>query len=189
MFPAVLAILAIPHFGLSPPSATVIICILCWSAAVGLRGILSHQIVTADRDARAGLATVAHRLTTTRLAAIVSRCLVPVELLALSSMLVLRKEWLPSFGLAAYLAGEALRQILCRRGRRVTGMAPLPLFDEGFYKVWAPMLLTLAGAARDADFLIFLAVYALVFRGHILRAVQREWALAGALRKALPAHR
>jgi 4-hydroxybenzoate polyprenyltransferase len=185
VYPAVLAMLAIAHFGLPAPSAPVIGCILLWAAAAGLRGILSHQIMTADRDARAGLATLAHGGSPAMLRRIIARGLAPIELASLACLFLLRDQWLALTGLGAYAAIECLRAIPGPIGSAAApaSAAPsIPLFDEAFYKAWGPILLTLAAARSDPRFLILLLVYIVLFRGHILRAALRLRSVAGALR-------
>ena len=55
VYPAVLAIVAVEHPGSIHVSEAACIAIVVWSMAVGLRGILSHQLNTADRDRAVGL--------------------------------------------------------------------------------------------------------------------------------------
>jgi|WetSurMetagenome_2_1015567.scaffolds.fasta_scaffold11065_2 4-hydroxybenzoate polyprenyltransferase len=172
VYPAALALMTVRRLGLADPQVLVIACVLAWSLAAGLRGILSHQLHTADRDRAGGLSTVVHDLGRAPLERFVVFVLLPIEAVGFIGA-VAGSEAGPAlwaFG-GLYLACEAYRTL--NGGRfRVTALRPegqpyLPLVEESFYKAWGPLVIAIDAARVDARFLIAPVLYAYLFRHHL----------------------
>ncbi len=171
VFPAALAVLTVTHLGPAQPSTLAIGCILAWSAAAGLRGILSHQLKTADRDVQGGLRTVVHALGRPTVERFVLFVLLPVEAAGFIGAVVASDTGpvLWAFG-TLYLACEIYRTANPRfrvRALRPEGQRYLPLVEECFYKAWGPFVIAFDAARIDLKFLVVPLLYALMFRMHL----------------------
>jgi 4-hydroxybenzoate polyprenyltransferase len=181
VYPALLALLAVTHWGLHQVTPALAVCVALWAAAAGLRGIVSHQLSTAEQDRNAGLRTIVHDLGNARVEKLVLVAVLPLEVAAFGGALVLCGGgpvlWL---FVALYLAYEAFKTVSGRF--RVTAFRPagqryLPFVEESFYKTWGPIVLALDAARADLLYLLLIPVYALLFRPllgveqHRLRAV------------------
>jgi 4-hydroxybenzoate polyprenyltransferase len=192
VFPAMLALAAVSHLLERPVSAALAGCVLAWSAAAGIRGILSHQLHTADRDRSAGLATVVHDLGRVRLERVLVFGLLPLEVLGFLGAIVLCDTG-PVLCLLGglFLAYEAVRTF--SGDFKVTAMRPegqryVPFVDEGFYKAWGPLMLALDAARVDPLYLLLLVPNVWWFRPHLRNERARlraTWAaLAGRLSRS-----
>jgi 4-hydroxybenzoate polyprenyltransferase len=175
VYPALLALLAVAHWALRPVSMALAVCVVIWSAAAGLRGILSHQLHTADRDRDAGLSTVVHDFGNARVERFILAAVLPLEVGgfggALISCDVGAVLWLL---VGLYLAYELVKTTSGRfrvSAFRPGGQRYLPFVEESFYKAWGPVVLALDAARADVAYLLVIPVYAVLFRAH-LRA---EW--------------
>ncbi len=185
-YPAVLALLAVTHWSLRPVTLALAVCVAVWSAAAGLRGILSHQLHTADQDRNAGLRTVVHDLGRGRVEKLVVAALLPLEVAAFGGALVACSTgvvvWL---FVAAYLIYEAFKTASGRFGVtafRPQGQRYLPFVEESFYKAWGPLVLALDAARADLVYLLVVPAYALLFRPHVRAEMHRLRAVMAALR-------
>jgi 4-hydroxybenzoate polyprenyltransferase len=188
VYPAMLAMMAVAHFCQRPTSPLLIASLLGWSAAAGIRGILSHQLHTADRDEQAGLRTVVHDLGHVRIEWFIARILLPIELAGfLGTISACSVGWIfLTFGLT-YLIYEAVKTMI--GGFIVTAFRPagqpyIAFVEESFYKAWGPIVITLDAARFDLTFLIVIPLYWLLFRRHLRVEVMRLRALSRALFKA-----
>lgn len=189
VYPAVLALLAVAHWSLHHLTALLTASVVVWSAAAGLRGILSHQLHTAERDAAAGLRTVVHDLGSARLERAIVFVLLPFEaagfagaLIACDTGIVL---WL---GVALYVLYEGYKTLSGRfrvTAFRAQGQRYVPLVEESFYKSWGPLVLALDCARTDPWYLLVFAAYVLLFRAHL----RTEWGRVRAVIAALRAPR
>ncbi|MDB5041221.1 MAG: UbiA prenyltransferase family proteinmethyltransferase family protein, partial [Candidatus Eremiobacteraeota bacterium] len=171
VYPAMLALLTVTHWGLRPVTTVLAVCVAVWSTAAGLRGILSHQLHTADQDRTAGLRTVVHDLGNERVEKFVLAALLPLEVAAFGGVLLSCSGgvilWL---FVCLYLAYEIVKTV---NGRfRVTAFRPqgqryLPFLEESFYKAWGPVVLALDAARADAVYLLLVPAYALLFLPHL----------------------
>jgi 4-hydroxybenzoate polyprenyltransferase len=181
VFPAMLALLAVTHWALRPVTPTLAVCVALWAAAAGLRGIISHQLHTAEQDRGAGLTTIVHDLGNARVEKLIVSAVIPLEVAAFGGAL-LSCNGGPALWLfvALYLAYEAFKTF--HGGFRVTAFRPegqryVPFVEESFYKTWGPIALALDAARADLLYLLLIPVYALLFRpllrieGHRLRSV------------------
>jgi 4-hydroxybenzoate polyprenyltransferase len=184
VYPALLALLAAAHWSLRPVGAPLVVFIAIWSAAAGLRGILSHQLHTHERDARAGLRTVVDDLGAGRLERLIVAVLLPLETIAFgAALLLLDAGPVLAAGVAAYLLYEAYKTFSGRftvTALRPQGQPYLPFLEESFYKAWGPLVVALDAARADLRALLFVPAYALLFAPHLrterarLAAVIRE---------------
>ena len=185
VYPAVLALLAVTHLVLRPVTAVLAVSVVVWSAAAGLRGILSHQLHTAEQDRTAGLTTVVHDLGNRRLERAVVAVVLPLEAIAFGVTLIACNGgmvlWL---GVALYLAYEGFKTVSGRfqvTAFRAQGQAYLPFVEESFYKAWGPLVLALDAARADAAYLIVIALYALLFGPHLQSEKHRLRSVMAAL--------
>jgi hypothetical protein len=185
VYPAALALLTVSHLGAARPQAPVIGCVMAWSAAAGLRGILSHQLNTADRDVQGGLRTVVHDIGRAPLERLVIFALLPVEAAGFIGAAALSPTGpvLWAFG-GLYLACEAYRTLDRRfvvRALRPQGQRYLPLVEESFYKAWGPVVIALDAARIDARFLLAPVLYLLLFGFHLKIEARRLRDLGAAI--------
>ena len=186
VYPALLALLAVAHWSLGPVGAPLVLLLATWSAAAGLRGILSHQLYTHERDARAGLRTVVDDFGAGPLGRFIVAVLLPLETIAFgAALLLLDAGPVLAAGVAVYLLYEAYKTLSGRF--RVTMFRPqgqpyLPFLEERFYKAWAPLIVTLDAARADLRALLFVPAYALLFAPHLREERDRLAAVIRALR-------
>jgi hypothetical protein len=179
-------LLAVAFWSLRPVTLALAVCVAVWSAAAGLRGILSHQLHTADRDRDAGLRTVVHDLGNARVERFIVVGLLPLEVLAFGGALIACSAGIVLWiCVAAYLIYEIVKTL--SGGFRVTAFRPqgqpyLPFVEESFYKAWGPIVIALDAARADLLYLLVVAAYALAFRPHLAAEARRLGAVAAALR-------
>ncbi len=181
VFPALLALLAVSHWALRPIPTVLAACVALWAVAAGLRGILSHQLHTAEQDRGAGLITVVHDFGNARVERFVIAVLLPLEVGGFAGALIACGTgpvlWLVA---VAYLAYEAYKT--AHGGFRVSafraeGQRYVPFVEESFYKTWGPLAFALDAARTDLVYVAAIPLYALLFRpllrieGHRLRSV------------------
>ena len=185
VYPALLALLAVSHWALRPVPIALAACVALWAAAAGLRGILSHQLHTAEQDRGAGLITVVHDFGNRRVETFIVAVLLPLEVGAFGGALLACTTgpvlWLFA---AAYLLYELFKTVGC--GFRVTafraeGQRYLPFVEESFYKAWGPLVLALDAARTDLRYLVLIPVYALLFRPHLRSELHRVRSVLAAL--------
>ena len=185
VYPAVLALIAAAHWSLRPLTPLLAASVVVWAVAAGARGILSHQLHTADRDAAAGLRTVVHDVGARRLERSVAFGLIPLEVAGFGGALIACDGGIVLWtGVGLYLLYEAYKTLSGRF--RVTAFRPqgqryVPFAEESFYKSWGPLVLALDCARADLRYLLLLAAYALLFRPHL----RTEWGRLRAVRDAL----
>lgn len=186
VYPALLALLAVAHCSVRPVGAPLVVLLAIWSAAAGLRGILSHQLHTHERDARAGLRTVVDDLGAGRLERLIVAVLLPLETIAFGAALVLVDGGpVLAAGVAVYLLYEAYKTFSGRfsvTALRPEGQPYLPFLEESFYKAWGPLVIALDAARADLRALLFVPAYALLFAPHLRTEQHRLGAVIRALR-------
>lgn len=185
VFPAVLALLAVVHLTLRPVTVALAVCVTLWSVAAGLRGILSHQLYTAEQDRSAGLRTVVHVFGNARVERFIIAALLPLEAGAFGGALAACSTgpvvWI---FVASYLIYEVFKT--ANAGFRVTafrreGQRYVPFVEESFYKAWGPIVLALDAARADLVYLVLIPVYAVLFRPHLRVEMHRLRAVIAAL--------
>ncbi|MGZ4416250.1 MAG: UbiA family prenyltransferase [Gaiellaceae bacterium] len=177
VYPALLGLLTVQRVDSALLSTPLIAAVLVWATATGLRGILSHQLATAERDEAGGLTTVVHRIGRAPLERAVIVGLLPAEVVAFAvAVLLSRAGPLALVLLAAYLAYECVRTRSGAHTVRVfrpEGQPYIPFVEESLYKAWGPVVFAADAAMHDARWLVVLPLYALAFRPH-LRAERRR---------------
>jgi 4-hydroxybenzoate polyprenyltransferase len=190
VYPAVLALLAVTHWTLRPVTTVLAVCVALWSAAAGLRGILSHQLHTAEQDRGAGLITVVHDFGNARVEKFIIAVLLPLEVGAFGGALVACNTgpilWL---FVASYLIYEIFKT--AAGSFRVTafqaeGQRYVPFVEESFYKAWGSIVLALDAARVDLIYLLLIPVYAVLFRPHLRMELHRFGLVRAALLKLWP---
>jgi 4-hydroxybenzoate polyprenyltransferase len=180
VYPAMLALLAVTQWELRPVTPVLAVCVGLWSTAAGLRGILSHQLHTADQDRRVGLRTVVHDLGHERLETLMLAALLPLEVAAFGGVLLSCNGgvilWLFVSAYLAYEIAKTLTGRLAVTTFRPQGQRYLPFLEESFYKAWGPVVLALDAARADLVYLLLIPAYALLFWPH-LRAERSRFRL------------
>lgn len=177
VYPAVLALLAATHWTLRPITIALAVSVVVWSGAAGLRGILSHQLCTADQDREAGLRTVVHEFGNARVERFIVVAVLPLEVAAFACVLIACTAGgvLWAF-VALYLTYEIFKTA---GGRfRVTAFRPqgqryLPFVEESFYKAWGPIVIALDASRADLAYLVLIPAYGLLFRAHLRAELYR----------------
>jgi 4-hydroxybenzoate polyprenyltransferase len=171
VYPAILALLAVTYWTLRPVPIVLAALVVVWAAAVGLRGILSHQLATSEQDRSAGLRTVVHDLGNERLERFIVVGVLPLEVIAFGGVLIACQVgillWI---FVAAYVIYETFKTL--RGGFSVTafrsgGQPYVPFVEESFYKAWGPLAVALDAARVDLLYLAVLPVYAVLFLRHL----------------------
>ncbi|HEY6235179.1 MAG TPA: UbiA family prenyltransferase, partial [Candidatus Elarobacter sp.] len=171
VYPAILALLAVSHWSLRPIPALLAWSVVVWSLAAGLRGILSHQLQTAERDARAGLATIVHAVGALPLERFIVLVLLPLEVAGIAGALIICAAgpllWI---GCALYVAYEGYKTL--RGPFRIVAFRPqgqryVPFAEESFYKAWGPIAIALDAARADPWYLLAIPAFAVLFRPNL----------------------
>jgi 4-hydroxybenzoate polyprenyltransferase len=177
VYPALLGLLAVTHWTLRPVATALAVCVTVWAAAAGLRGILSHQLHTADQDRNAGLRTVVHDFGNARVERFIVATVLPFEVAAFGGGLISSNAgavlWL---FVALYLIYEIFtttKGLLRVTVFRPAGQRYLPFVEESFYKAWGPVVLALDAARADLAYLLVIPVYALLFPAHLRGELHR----------------
>ena len=190
VFPAALALLVCARLGVTAPDAFAIAASLVWALAAGLRGILSHQLHTAEQDRRGGLRTVVEDAGAQRLEALIVRVLIPLECAGLLAVIAwCRPGPVLWCGLVLYASVEAFKMLDGRfvvASLRPSGQRYVPMLQENFYKIWGPVVIAVDAARVDPRFLILAAIYIAPFWIHARIEAGRLREVVAALR--YPAH-
>jgi 4-hydroxybenzoate polyprenyltransferase len=178
VYPALLALLTVEDHGLLLVGPVLWISVSVWALAAGLRGILSHQLHTAEPDLNAGLITVVHDYGRARVEGFILKVLLPLETAGLVAAVADCSTgpvlWVLGALYVAYELYKTLAGGFVVVAFRPEGQPYVPLVDEAFYKAWGPLLLAADAARTDLPYLIFIPVYAACFRPH-LRAEMLRW--------------
>lgn len=168
VFPAAMALAIVSLQGLRMPSLYLVLTVMLWSLSTGLRGIVSHQLQSQQSDFNAGLLTIVHRLGFGPVRAFVVRVILPIEILAYVAIFVQVDVTLFVKIIACvFVVYEYLKfrleifpaTVFDRKGERY-----VVFVDEGAYKVWAPLLLSIDASITDPGFLLLAPVFVLFFR-------------------------
>ena len=186
VYPAILALTGVAYWTLRPVTSILTVSVVVWAAAAGLRGILSHQLQTAEQDRGAGLRTVVHDLGNQRLEKLVVAVLLPLEVGAFGIALIWSNTGLVLWIFAAlYLIYEGFKTVSGRfliTAFRSGGQPYVPFVEESFYKAWGPLVLAADAARVDFVYLVLVPIYAVLFRPHLQVEMQRFRSVIAALR-------
>lgn len=174
LFPALLAMLIVSRHALQDLTIPLLIAITAWSLVTGLRNILAHQLKTAERDRVAGLTTLAHTRGHWRLVQVVGYVIVPVEYLAFATIIYLTGPTafillvaavFVSYELLKYYQNIISIDVFKEKSRHF-----IPFMDEGAYRVWGPIALTIDAAFSDPSYYALALLYIFLF----LKRARRE---------------
>jgi 4-hydroxybenzoate polyprenyltransferase len=185
VYPAMLALLAVHHLAGEAIPSPLVASAFAWAAAAGIRGILSHQLHTADRDHSAGLVTVVHTFGRQPVERLVVALLLPVEILGFVAVMALANvgplAWLLVLVYFAYEAARTASGAFTVTAFRPQGQPYLPFLEESLYKAWGPIVFALDAAWTDPRYLVFVPLYALAFRPHLRAEGHRLMATINAI--------
>jgi 4-hydroxybenzoate polyprenyltransferase len=186
VFPALLALSAVAHWTPRPVSAVLIVAVTIWAATAGLRGILSHQLNTAERDRSAGLRTVVHDIGLRRVETALVVVVLPLEIGAfLAALLACNGGAVLWIFVALYALYEGFKTASGRfrvAAFRPEGQPYVPFVEESFYKAWGPLVLAVDAARADVLYLLVVPAYALLFARHVRAEAHRLRLVVSALR-------
>lgn len=135
-----------------------------WSFCHGVRAILWHQLCDIEADARSEVPTFAQVHGVAAAQKLVRYLILPVELVALGSMLVQLESWFPVVALAVYAITLVLRRLFWRQ---VTiAITPIPrhvlIFQDYYTSYLGPAVLLALSWTTPGDWLPF-AGFAILF--------------------------
>ncbi len=184
VYPALLALTMAQHLGVRSVTPALIACAIVWSLSAGLRGILSHQLHTADQDRAAGLRTVVSDLGAPRLERGIVALLVPLEVVSFAGAVFLCSPGIIAWlFLAAYAMYEAYKTLTGKfevMAFRRQGQPYIPMLEESLYKAWGPLVFAFDAARADVRYLVFVPLYAWLFMPHMRIEWNRMRMLFGA---------
>jgi hypothetical protein len=171
--PTVFAFAAVDLFVRAPANAAVVAAILLWAAALGIKGILYHQIADRANDEKAGVDTYAGTVDVPRLFAVLSKYNLLIELPLSVVLTIVVAPFLPAavLALAVYLALEWTKYALGfefavtsdARLRR----ASVPFANEMFSTLWLPLAAAAQLALYGVSFAWVPVLHGLLFREQI----------------------
>jgi hypothetical protein len=173
LFPALVAVFLACRGAQRAVSGAWVASVAVWALAVGLRGIVWHQLTDVDNDRAAGVRTFARRHP--RVAPVLGTFIVfPLELVALAAMLwQIGGAWPPAF-LVLYVL-YAVRS--ARRWQTAPVIVvPKPRFFivlHQFYSDLFPVALLITASVRDRRDLVVLAAHLLLFPRRVVHAIRR----------------
>ena len=161
--------------------------IAAWGISVGIRELMHHQAIDAERDRAAGATTFGVRRGGVYLMRLLRRVVLPAELVTLSLLLVVMatKSIVPLAGFAIYMIWSVVKV-------RVLWLEPMRLLppntDDGatvlarrvlgpFYYGWLPLLMLSALLIKDSVYVVATGLHLVLFGPMLLRLVMREASL------------
>ena len=151
LYPALLCVLLAfrQPSAIGIPIATVA---LLWSFLLGIRGILTHQIIDCERDRSSGLRTVVHDHGPAAIVRLISVVIAPAEILFLAATLVLSNAGPVFYAITGmYIVGELLkRRLKWTSSLYSQARAPyIPFLNNAYYEVWGPLAIACDLATHD----------------------------------------
>ena len=155
-----------------------------WGISVGIRELMHHQAIDADRDREAGATTFGVRRGRAHLMKLLRQIVLPVEVISLAVMLAAMTlaSMLPILGFGLYMLWSFVKV-------RAFWLEPVRLFppdsDDAatilarrilgpFYYGWLPLLLLAELVIRDRSYLFVALLHFVLFGPMILSLLQRE---------------
>ena len=177
VFPAVLALTLVSFQSLQSPSILLTLIMIVWSLSTGLRGIISHQLATEERDRNAGLSTIVHWVGRRKIERFVIFILLPIEVLFCAGIIWQSKvNVIFSIVVSIFLLYELLKfhlNIFKLKAFSKKGQPYIPFVDGAFYKVWGPLALLFDGLVVDLLYAPLIVLYMLAFRPRIFVEARR----------------
>jgi 4-hydroxybenzoate polyprenyltransferase len=171
--PTLFAFTAVSLFVPAAANVAVLTALLLWATALGIKGILYHQIADRANDEMAGVATFAAAFDPTRLSEVLARYNLLIELPVSIFLTVVVVAFLPlaAVALAAYLLLEGTKYVL-GFAFAVSGDARLrrpsvPFANEMFYTLWLPLAAAVQLALHSASFAWLPLLQGLLFREQV----------------------
>lgn len=155
-----------------------------WGISVGMRELMHHQAIDADRDRDAGATTYGVRRGRQHLMKLLRQTLLPLEVTAFAFLLGVMTPVtvIPAAGFAIYMVWSVVKV-------RAFWLEPVMLVppdsDDGatilgrrilgpFYYGWLPLLLLAALSKRNPAYLVVAALHFALFGPMVLRLALRE---------------
>jgi hypothetical protein len=186
--PTVFAFADVSLFVPASANAVVLTAVLLWATALGIKGILYHQIADIANDEIAGVTTFAATFDASRLSAVLGRYNLLVELPVSVFLTVAVAAFLPMAvaAIVFYLAIESTKYVLGfefavssdARLRRPS----VPFANEMFYTLWLPLAGALQLALSSVSFAWLPILQALLFREQLAVQTGDTKAVAGQLK-------
>jgi 4-hydroxybenzoate polyprenyltransferase len=166
VYPAILCVVIASQWSGGGLPGTMIVAVVLWSLMLGLRGILSHQLLDADVDRESGLITVVHDHGAGHIVKGLKYGVAPIEIASLITV-VLQSNVGAVFWCAVliYAVTETLRTVA---GHRVllfskSGSRYVPFLGNNFYQVWGPLAVMADVAAGDRQQLLLPLLFVALF--------------------------
>jgi 4-hydroxybenzoate polyprenyltransferase len=166
--------------------------VVVWSLAVGLEGILWHQLRDRHDDRAAGARTLAVRRDPEQIRRALLLVLHPLKSVAVVVLVLALQPRAPilAVALAAYLVLDVVKWALGWRfvyapGDPMLERSSLPLVSNAFTELWFPVALAVDASASDRRFLLVAAGVALVFHRGLLEQGREAGALVRDLARRL----
>ena len=146
-----------------------------WSLCAGVRGILNHQLLDEEDDRRAGITTLVTRYGRTRTQWVLSRAVLPLEILCFGLMTIAFTPDLPLYAPGVvlfvgwqmfqivYLWGEPLLDPHLAPPEQFVALTGHRLLGE-YYRLWFPLFMLVALVHRSLIYLPIAAAHLLLFQ-------------------------
>lgn len=162
--------------------------ITVWATALGIKGILHHQVLDHEADTASGTSTFAIAAGPDAIKRFMTEFNLLVELPASAALVFLVVPWCPlaAVALAVYCALETIKytagfQFALSHSIR----ASVPFANEMFYTLWMPMAAALQLAARGPAWLWLPVVHFVLFRDVFAAQASDLKSVAANLRQSL----
>jgi 4-hydroxybenzoate polyprenyltransferase len=185
LYPALLCLLIASRW--HAIGAMLVLPVLLWSLMLGLRGILTHQVLDEDRDRASGLRTVVQHHGRDAIIGWIRHVISPLEIACLVATVVQTNAGAIFYVIVGvYIFCEVLK---VRVGWTITLFSEttgpyVPFLNNAFYEVWGPISIALDVAAHDARLLVLPVVLVAAFWSRILV----EWKMTAALGRDISRH-
>jgi 4-hydroxybenzoate polyprenyltransferase len=186
--PTLFAFAVVNVFVPAPVDVVVLSAVVLWATALGIKGILYHQMADRANDEIAGVVTFAGAFDVSRLSAVLTRYNLCVELSVSVFLTVAVAGFVPLavVALGAYLILECTKYALGfefalssdARLRR----ASVPFANEMFYTLWLPLAAAVQLALQGVVFSWLPLLHAVLFREQLAVLFADSRALCNALR-------
>ena len=154
-----------------------------WAAALGLKGILHHQILDRDNDIRSGIVTFATKADLATLQRFLSRFNLWAELPVSALLALLVWPWYP-LAIPAFVLYVAFEVVKYRLGFQFALTADpaaarpsVPFTNEMFYILWLPMAAALQLGLQGPGFFWIPLLHIIIFRQPLLRQLDEGRAI------------
>jgi 4-hydroxybenzoate polyprenyltransferase len=171
-----------------------------WALLVGMRHLLQHQALDAESDKRAGTRTFGAMHGRDATLRLISRRIIPVEMVAFGLLLTIAASHIPLVGVlfVLYLGWQWFKV-------RFLWMSRLNMFGRiddadrtvvvgtyvlsSFYERWLAPLVLMVLAWNDPSYLLLLLLHLILFRGSARSLAREDFPLAAAYMRSTTAER